>query len=75
MIAFFFFLGRKNEHNYNRRIEEMREEERRQSFEAAALKLEKEAANQANKAKKVIFSRRCPTKSVRRSMPSWAWMR
>ena len=51
LIAFFFFLGRKNEHNYNRRIEEMREEERRQSFEAAALKLEKEAADQANKAK------------------------
>ena len=51
LIAFFFFLGRKNEQNYNSRIQEMREEERRQSFEARALKLEKEAADQANKAK------------------------
>ena len=51
LIAFFFFLGRRNERNYNRRIEEMRVEEQRQAFESRALKLEKEAADQANKAK------------------------
>ena len=51
LIALFFFLGRRNERNYNRRIEELRVEEQRQAFESRALKLEKEAADQANKAK------------------------
>ena len=50
-ISFFYLLGYKNEQIYSRRIEEMRAEEQRQAFEARALKLEKEAADQANQAK------------------------
>ena len=51
LIAFFYHLGYKNEQQYSRRIEEMREEEQRQAFEAKSLKLEKEAADRANQAK------------------------
>lgn len=51
LITFFYLLGQKNEQNYSRRIEEMRAEEQRQTYEAKALKLEKEAADRANKAK------------------------
>ena len=51
LIAFFYLLGRRNEQNYSSRIEEMRAEEQRQAYEAKALKLEKEAADQANRAK------------------------
>ena len=51
LIAFFYFLGHKNEQAYSRRIEEMRAEEQRQMFESKALKLEKDAADQANQAK------------------------
>ncbi|MBR6351607.1 MAG: response regulator [Firmicutes bacterium] len=51
LIAFFYLLGHKKEQNYSRMIEEMTAEEQRQAFEAKTLKLEKEAADQANKAK------------------------
>ena len=51
LIAFFYLMGHRNEQSYSRRIEEMRAEEQRQAFEAKALKLEKEAADQANQAK------------------------
>ena len=51
LIAFFYLLGHRNEQNYSRRIEEMRVEEQRQAYESKALKLEKEAADQANQAK------------------------
>ena len=51
LITFFYLFGRKNEQNYSRRIEEMRAEEQKKEFEAKALKLEKEAADQANQAK------------------------
>ena len=51
LIAFFYFLGHRNEQAYSRRIEEMRAEEQRQMFESKALKLEKDAADQANQAK------------------------
>ena len=51
LIAFFYILGHKREQSYSRRIEEMRVEEQRQAYEAKALKLEKEAADQANQAK------------------------
>lgn len=51
LIASLYFLGQRNEQKYSRRIEEMRSEEQRQAFEARALKLEKEAADQANQAK------------------------
>ena len=51
LITFFYILGRKNERNYSRRIEEMRVEEQKQAYESKVLKLEKEAADQANQAK------------------------
>ena len=51
LIALFYFIGRRRERNYAHRIEEMRVEEQRQAYEARALKLEKEAADQANRAK------------------------
>ena len=51
LIIFFYLFGRKNEQNYSKRIEEMRVEEQKKEFEAKALKLEKEAADQANQAK------------------------
>lgn len=51
LIAFFYFMGRRNEQSYARRIDQMRAEEQRQTYEARALKLEKEAADRANQAK------------------------
>lgn len=51
LIVFFYFLGHRREQNYSRRIEEMIEEEQKQAYEAKVLKLEKEASDEANKAK------------------------
>ena len=51
LIAFFYVLGYRNEQNYSRSIEAMREEEQKKEYEARALKLEKEAADNANQAK------------------------
>ena len=51
LIALFYYLGHKNEQNFSRRMEEMKIEEQRQAYETRVLKLEKEAADQANKAK------------------------
>lgn len=51
LIALIYYMGRKREQNYSQRIEEMRAEEQRQSYAAQVLKLEKEAADQANQAK------------------------
>ena len=51
MIAIFYFVGRKNEKDYGRRMEEMRLEEQRASYERKVLELEKDAANASNKAK------------------------
>ncbi len=51
LIAIFYLIGHRNEQNYSRRIEEMRIEEQKQTYEARALKLEKEAADRANQAK------------------------
>ena len=51
LIAVFYYLGNKNEQNFSRRMEEMKMEEQRQAYETRVLKLEKEAADQANKAK------------------------
>ncbi len=56
LIAFFYLLGRRNEQNYSRRFEEMRAEEQRQTYESKALKLEKEAADQANRAKSAFLA-------------------
>ncbi|MBR5420308.1 MAG: response regulator [Lachnospiraceae bacterium] len=51
MIAVLYHVGRKNEQNYARRMEEMKAEEQRQEYETRVLKLEKDAADEANKAK------------------------
>lgn len=51
LIGLFYFLGYRNERRFSKRIEEMREEEQRQAYEAQVLKFEKEAADTANKAK------------------------
>ncbi len=51
MIAAFYYLGYKNERNYSRQVEEMKMEEQRQAYETRMLKLEKEAADESNKAK------------------------
>ena len=51
LITLFYMIGHRNEQNYSRRIEEMRAEEQKQAYEARVLKLEKEAADQANAAK------------------------
>lgn len=56
LITFSYVLGARNEQNYARRIEEMRAEEQKQAFEAKALKLEKEAADQANQAKSAFLA-------------------
>ncbi|MCR4590798.1 MAG: response regulator [Lachnospiraceae bacterium] len=51
MIAMFYYLGYKNEQNYRLRMEEMKAEERRQEYETRMLKVEKDAADEANRAK------------------------
>ena len=51
LIALFYYLGNKNEQNFSRRMEEMKMEEQKQAYETRMLKLEKEAADRANKAK------------------------
>ena len=51
LIVFFYLMGYKNEQNYSKRIEEMRVEEQKQAYEAKLLKLERDAAEQANQAK------------------------
>ena len=51
LIALSYFLGQRREKRYSRRIEEMRAQEQKQAYEASLLKLEKEAADEANQAK------------------------
>ena len=51
MIAIFYFVGHKNEKDYAKRMEEMKLEEQRASYERKVLELEKDAANASNKAK------------------------
>ncbi|MBE6910386.1 MAG: response regulator [Ruminococcaceae bacterium] len=51
MIASFYYVGYKNEQLYSRRMEEMKMEEQKQAYETRVLKLEKEAADHANRAK------------------------
>ena len=51
MISIVFYVGQKNEQDYTRRMEEMKLEERKQEYETKVLKLEKDAADQANRAK------------------------
>jgi signal transduction histidine kinase len=51
LITVFYLVGYRNEQKYARRVEEMKTEEQRQEYEKKVLTLEKEAADQANKAK------------------------
>ncbi|MCR5212041.1 MAG: response regulator [Lachnospiraceae bacterium] len=51
MIAGFYYVGHRNEKNYAKRMEEMRLEEQKASYERRVLELEKDAANASNKAK------------------------
>ena len=51
MIAFFYYVGRKNERSYAKSMEEMKLEEQKASYERKVLELEKDAANASNKAK------------------------
>lgn len=51
MIAAFYYIGHKNEQEYTRRMEEMKLEEQKTSYERKVLELEKDAANASNKAK------------------------
>ena len=50
-IARFYYLDFKNERDRLRRMQEMMIEKQRQTYEAKALRLEKDAAEQANRAK------------------------
>ncbi len=51
MISAIYYVGYKNEHGYSKRMEEMRLEEQKASYERRVLELEKDAANASNKAK------------------------
>ena len=51
MIAIFYYVGNKNEKQYTKRMEEMKLEEQKASYERKVLELEKDAANASNKAK------------------------
>ncbi len=51
MIAAFYYVGYRNEQSYAKRMEEMRLEEQKASYERKVLELEKDAANASNKAK------------------------
>ena len=51
LISVFYFVGYKNERTTNIRMEEMKVNEQRKDYEAKVLKLEKTAADVANKAK------------------------
>lgn len=51
LISFFYYLGYKNEQAYGRKVEEMNATRQKQEYEAQVLKLEKYAADEANKAK------------------------
>ncbi len=51
LLSFFYYLGTKNEQAYSRELEEMRVDQQRQEYESQVLKLEKDTADEANKAK------------------------
>ena len=51
LISTFYIVGYKNERKANLRMEEMKVNEQRKDYEAKVLKLEKSAADEANKAK------------------------
>ncbi|MCR4841203.1 MAG: response regulator [Lachnospiraceae bacterium] len=51
LISVFYLLGYRSEQKFNAEMEELKEAERRKDYEAKILKLEKSAADSANKAK------------------------
>ena len=51
MIAFFYYIGYRNERKYTQSVEDMKLEEQKASYERRVLELEKDAANASNKAK------------------------
>ena len=51
LISVIYYLGYRNEKIYSKRMEQMKIEEQRQEYETRVLKLEKDAADEANKAK------------------------
>lgn len=51
LISFFYYLGYKNEQAYGRKVEEMNVSRQKQEYEAEVLRLEKYAADEANRAK------------------------
>ncbi|MBR0146884.1 MAG: response regulator [Eubacterium sp.] len=51
LISMFYLLSYRNERRYNIRMQKMKEVERQKDYEAKVLKLEKSAADSANKAK------------------------
>ena len=51
LISFFYYLGYKNEQVYGKKMEEMSVSRQKQEYEAEMLRLEKTAADEANKAK------------------------
>ena len=51
LISVFYYLGYKNEQAYGKKVEEMRIGRQKQEYEAEVLRLEKHAADEANKAK------------------------
>ena len=51
LISLFYIIGYRSERKFFVRLEEMKENERKKDYEAKVLKLEKSAADSANKAK------------------------
>ncbi|MCR4590911.1 MAG: response regulator [Lachnospiraceae bacterium] len=51
LISFFYYLSYKNEQAYNTKMEKLDNDRRKQEYEAKVLRLEKVAADEANKAK------------------------
>ncbi len=51
LISLFYYLGYKNEQAYSKKMEEMKVGRQKQEYEAEMLRLEKLAADEANKAK------------------------
>ncbi len=56
MTSCFYYLGYRNEKSYSKRLEEMEREERKSEYEAELLKLEKETAEHANRAKSYFLA-------------------
>ena len=56
MVLLTYLWGRRRERAFLRHLDEMREEEKKREYEAAVLRLEKEAADSANRAKSTFLA-------------------